>query len=141
MEKMCFAMRKKFALLLMMLFTVFLASAQEEPETTKPLFDMEVERKVAVLDIEGTNYENVTVRLKSLSPGFSSDDFRVKVKVVDEQGKTIYKKTLKNVFLYVFSKGQVQVGKRNFDQVVIYHSYALSGYAGKIRVKEGVVFL
>lgn len=124
-----------------MLFNVFLAFAQEKPETAKPLHDMEIERKVAVLDIEGANYENVTVRLKSLSPDYFNDDYRVKVKVIDDQGKTIYKKTLKNVFLYVFSEGQVQVGKQKFDQVVIYHSYALSGYKGKIRVKEGVVFL
>ena len=44
-------------LLLIMLFTCPLAFAQSEPETAKPLTDMEVVRKVAFLDIEGKYYD------------------------------------------------------------------------------------
>ena len=44
---------KMFVLLLIMLFMSSLAFAQSEPETAKPLTDMEVVRKVAFLDIEG----------------------------------------------------------------------------------------
>ena len=56
----------------------------------------------------------------SITPDyFISDKYKVKVKVVDKNGKSIYKKTLKNVFLYVFSNGQIQVGKKNFDQIVV----------------------
>ena len=44
---------KMSVLLLIMLFTCPLAFAQSEPETAKPLTDMEVVRKVAFLDIEG----------------------------------------------------------------------------------------
>lgn len=48
-----------------------LVFAQNEPETAKPLTDMEVVRKVAFLDIEGKAYENVTISFKSVTPDFS----------------------------------------------------------------------
>ena len=98
---------KMSVLLLIMLFTCPLAFAQSEPETAKPLTDMEVVRKVAFL-------------------------------VVDKNGKSIYKKTLKNVFLYVFSNGQIQVGKKNFDQIVVSKSKSTDENIGIIREKEGV---
>ena len=53
-------------------------------------------------------------------------------------GKSIYKKTLKNVFLYVFSNGQIQVGKKNFDQIVVQKSKSTDENIGIIREKEGV---
>ena len=59
---------KMFVLLLIMSFTSSLAFAQEEPETAKPLTDMEVVRKVAFLDIEGKYYEDVTMSFKSIAP-------------------------------------------------------------------------
>ena len=57
---------KMSVLLLIMLFTCPLAFAQSEPETAKPLTDMEVVRKVAFLDIEGKYYEDVTMSFKSM---------------------------------------------------------------------------
>ncbi|MCS2506162.1 hypothetical protein NXW48_10715 [Phocaeicola vulgatus] len=108
-------------------------------ETAKPLTDMEVVRKVAFLDIEGKYYEDVTMSFKSITPDyFISDKYKVKVKVVDKNGKSIYKKTLKNVFLYVFSNGQIQVGKKNFDQIVVQKSKSTDENIGIIREKEGV---
>ena len=50
----------------------------------------------------------------------------------------LYKKTLKNVFLYVFSNGQIQVGKKNFDQIVVSKSKSTDENIGIIREKEGV---
>ena len=100
---------------------------------------MEVMRKVAVLDIEGKTYENVTISFKSTTPDyFITDKYKVKVKVVDENGKSIYKKTLKNAFLYVFSNGQIQVGKPNFNQILITKSELTDNNIGVIREKEGV---
>lgn len=126
-------------MVLMVFATSPMAFGQSEPETAKPLTDMEVERKVSVLDIEGKVYENVTITFKSTSPDyFITDKYKVKVKVVDGNGRQIYKKTLKNVFLYVFSSGQVQVGKNNFDQIVISKSSLTNDYIGMIREKEGV---
>ena len=119
---------KMSVLLLIMLFTCPLAFAQSEPETAKPLTDMEVVRKVAFLDIEGKYYEDVTMSFKSITPDyFISDKYKVKVNVVD-----------KNVFLYVFSNGQIQVGKKNFDQIVVSKSKSTDENIGIIREKEGV---
>lgn len=130
---------QKLLLSIIMLFTASLTFAQSEPETAKPLTDMEVVRKVARFDIEGKIYENVTVSFKSITPDyFISDKYKVKVKVVDGKGKSIYKKTFKNVFLYVFSNGQVQVGKKNFDQIVVQKSVLTGDNVGMIREKEGI---
>jgi hypothetical protein len=106
-------------------------------ETTKPLTDTKIERNVSSMDIEGIVYENVKVTLKSISPNNFSDRYRVKVTIVDMEGNTVWRKTLKNVFLYVFSNGQIQVGKQNFDRILIKKNYSGS-YIGTIREKEGV---
>ncbi|GEM_PF-314068 len=126
-------------LLLLMLCASSTALAQDEAETAKPLMDMEVVRKMSILDVEGKFYDDVTISLKSITPDyFIYDQYRVKVKAVDSNGATIYKKTLKGVYLYVFKNGQVQVGKRNFDQIVIQKSSRTGDYIGIIREKEGV---
>lgn len=128
---------KMSVLLLIMLFTSSLVFAQSEPETAKPLTDIEVVRKVAFLDIEGKYYENVTMTFKSISPDYFNI-YKVRVKVVDENGKTVFKKTFKNVFLYVFSNGQIQVGKKNFVQIVVSKSELTDENMGIIREKEGI---
>lgn len=130
---------RMFALLIAMFFTTSLTLAQNEQETAKPLTDMEVVRKVAYLDIEGEIYENVTILFKSVTPDyFITDKYKVKVKVTNKKGKSVYKKTFKNAFLYVFSDGQIQVGKNNFNQIVITKPDSLDDYIGIIREKEGV---
>lgn len=127
-------MKPKILLILLILnFTTSLFSQ----ETTKPLTDTKIERNVSSMDIEGIEYENVKVTLKSMSPNYFSDRYRVKVTIVDMEGNTVWRKTLKNVFLYVFSNGQIQVGKQNFDRILIKKNYSGS-YIGTIRVKEGV---
>lgn len=128
---------KKFLLLFAVLLTFTVNICAQE--TAKPLTDQEVVRRVAIMDIEGRTYENVVVSLKSTSPDyFTTDKFKVKVVITDSSGKKIWKKTLKNVFLYVFSSGQVQVGKRGFDQIVIQKSSYSGSFIGKIREKEGI---
>ena len=118
----------------------FSAFGQEE---TEPLLDKEVVRKVYSLDIEGELYHDVKVTMKSISPdGFFTDKYRVKVTVekeVDGKKKKIWRKTLKNAFLYVFSNGQIQIGQLNFDQIVIFRSpFLYESFEGRIRIKEGV---
>ena len=130
---------RMFALLIAMFFTTSLTLAQNEQETAKPLTDMEVVRKVAYLDIEVEIYENVTILFKSVTPDyFITDKYKVKVKVTNKKGKSVYKKTFKNAFLYVFSDGQIQVGKNNFNQIVVTKPDSLDDYIGIIREKEGV---
>lgn len=130
-----FSKLRRFALLV----AIFLISTLSFAETAQPLMDMKVTRKVAVLDIEGKEYENVTIFCKSITPNYLiTDKYKVKVKVVDKKGKSIYKKTLKNVFLYVFSSGQIQVGKQGFNQIIITKSKQEDNYIGIIREKEGI---
>ena len=52
--------------------------------------------------------------------------------------ENLYTKDFKNVFLYVFSNGQIQVGKKNFDQIVVSKSKTTDENIGIIREKEGV---
>ena len=130
---------KKILLLVAMLLTFTLNVYAQEKEKAYPLTDHEVVRRVALIDIEGTTYENVVVSMKSTSPDyFITDAYKVKVVITDSKGKKIWKKTLKNVFLYVFSNGQVQVGKRGFDQILIQKSSYTDDFIGKIREKEGI---
>jgi hypothetical protein len=107
-------------------------------ETAKPMTDTEIMRNVSNMDIEGKEYENVKIILKSVSPDYYfSDKHKVKVIIVDMNGKNVWKKTLKNVYLYVFSDGQIQVGKQNFTKILITKNISGS-YNGKIRENEGV---
>lgn len=127
----------KLRILLILLFFNFTTSLFSQ-ETAKPLTDTEIMRNVSRMDIEGKEYENVKVTLKSISPDYYiSDKYRVKVTIVDMDGKEVWKKTLKNVFLYVFSEGQIQVGKPNFNKILIQKNDSGS-FNGKIREKEGV---
>lgn len=127
----------KLRILLILLFLNFTVCLFSQ-ETTKPMTNTEIVRNVSRMDIEGKEYQNVKVTLKSISPDYYlSDKFKVKITIVDMEGKEVWKKTLKNVFLYVFSNGQIQVGKPNFDKVIISKNDSGS-YNGKIREKEGV---
>lgn len=105
-------------------------------ETARPLTDTEIMRNVLRMDIEGTEYENVKVTFKSISPDYFSEKYKVKITITDKDGNEIWKKTLKNVFLYVFSDGQIQVGKPNFSKVLIRKDSG--SFTGKIREQEGV---
>ncbi len=128
-------MKPKF--LLILLFFSFNSIIYSQ-ETSKPLTDTEIVRNVSILDIEGKEYKNVIVTLKSVSPDyFITDKHKVKVTVEDMNGKKVWKKTMKNAYLYVFSSGQVQVGQPKFNKIIIEKNYSDS-YIGKIREKEGV---
>jgi hypothetical protein len=124
-------------ILLMFLFFSFTAHLFSQ-ETSKPLTDTEIMRNVSRMDIEGKEYEDVKVTLKSISPDYYfSDKHKVKITIVDMNGKNVWRKTLKNVYLYVFSDGQIQVGKQNFTKILITKNGSGS-FNGKIRENEGV---
>lgn len=131
---------KKLILFLVMLTINIVGFAQNsESEKSKPMTDAEIVRKVAIFDIEGQYYENVTVTIKSNNPDFVwTDKYKVKVTITDKSDNKIWNKTLKNACLYVFFNGQIQIGKPNFDQLVISKSSATGNWIGIIREKEGV---
>lgn len=127
---------KSFIVFLICILTLP-AFAQDEPESAKPLTNAVIMRRNVFLDIEGEYYDDVTITFKSISPDyFFTHTYRVKVRVTDSNKKVIYNKTLKNAFLYVFSDGQIQVGRVNFDQIIIYNYDG--DYYGTIREKEGI---
>ena len=127
---------KSFIVFLICILTLP-AFAQDEPESAKPLTNAVIMRRNVFLDIEGEYFDDVTITFKSISPDyFFTHTDRVKVKVTDSNKKVIYNKTLKNAFLYVFSDGQIQVGRVNFDQIIIYNYDG--DYYGTIREKEGI---
>lgn len=124
----------------MMLTINIVSFAQNsEPEKAKPMTDTEIVRKCAILDVEGKYYDNVTVTIKSNQPDFFfTDKYKVKVTVTDTSGSKVWNKTFKNAFLYVFPNGQIQVGKPNFDKLVITKSSPTGDWIGVVREKEGV---
>lgn len=137
-------MKKTLLLFAMLLAFTLNVTAQEfnvnvfARKEANPVTNQKVVRKVALIDIEGATYENVVVSMKSTSPDDFTDKYKVRVVITDSQGKKIWKKTLKNVLLYVFPKGQIQIGRGGFDQIVIQKSSNTDDFIGKIREKEGV---
>lgn len=130
---------KHFLTVLFLMLSLTFSGFAQEPESARPLTDTEVVRRVAIMDIEGKLFDNVVVTMKSTSPDyFITDKYKVKITIVDADGKKVWKKTLKNVFLYVFSDGQVQVGKNHFNQILIQKSSLTGDFLGKIREKEGI---
>ena len=111
----------------------------DEFKNVMPLTDTEIVRKVTILDIEGQNYENVAVTMKSNQPDFVfTDKFKVKVTVTDTSGAKVWNKTFKNSFLYVFSNGLIKIGKPNFSQMIICKLSDDGEWVGQVREKEGL---
>ena len=78
---------KRILSLIIFALTFCLSGYSKEPETSKPLFDVEVERKVSILDIEGEYYYDVKVTMKS-----SSFLLNTKITVRNQKGKKVWKK-------------------------------------------------
>ena len=135
---------KKFIVLLIFTLSLnsfaFTQSANDEPEKALPMKGVELIRKVLHFDIEGEIYTDVEVAIKSNNPDYYFiNKHRDKVKVTDSNGKIVWNKTMKNVYLYVFSDGQIQVGRPKFSELVIYSDKRANKYEkGIIREKEGV---
>ena len=129
-------MRKTLLLFAMLLAFTSSVFAQEE---AKPLMDREVMRRVALIDIEGTTYENVVVSMKTASlDDYIKGENKVEVVITDSKGKKIWEKALKNVFLYVISNGQVQIAQGGFVQIVIDKLSQTDDFVGMVREKEGI---
>lgn len=128
---------KKLLTILALLLTFSIGAIAQE--TAKPTTDTEIVRKVSFLDIEGKYYSDVIVTMKSTTPDYLiSDKYKVKVNVKDSTGKTVWKKTLKNVFMYVYSKGQVEIKNGNFIKMILWGADSDGRILGEIREKEGI---
>ncbi len=89
-----------------------------EVESVKPVRNTVVERKVTSIDIDGVTYSNVTVSVQAINHRHYNHH-KVKIAIKDVMGKKLWGKTLKDVYLYVFTDGQVQVGQGTFIQLLI----------------------
>ena len=108
-------------------------------ETSKPTLGAEIVRRLSTIDIEGKYYYSVVATLKSNSPDFVfTSTPKVKVIITDIRGTVLYKKTLKKAFLYLFSDGQIQIGRQKFIQFAIVRVDDSNEFVGRIREKEGV---
>lgn len=125
---------KKVILFLFCFLSCSISMMSQEQEKAYPLLNAEIVRNVAILDIEGETYFDVEMTFKSNR----SVKSKVKIFVKEKGGELIWHKTLKYSYLYVFSNGQVQVGRPNFHQVLIQKSKNGISLVGKIREKEGV---
>jgi len=129
---------KRIIFLLIACMTMALGYAKsDEPEKSSPSRDTEIVCRCPFMNIEGEYYFYVTVTLKSISPDYIfTDKYKVKIIVSDKYGNKIYKKTFKNSYLYIFSNGQIQVGKPKFTQVLI--TKEDDGWYAEIKEKEGI---
>ncbi|MBR2946108.1 MAG: hypothetical protein IKC18_05460 [Bacteroidaceae bacterium] len=125
---------KKVILFLFCFLSCSISMMSQEQEKAYPLLNAEIVRNVAILDIEGETYFDVEMTFKSNR----SVKSKVKIFVKEKGCELIWQKTLKYSYLYVFSNGQVQVGRPNFHQVLIQKSKNGISLVGKIREKEGV---
>ena len=132
-------MKKVLFFLVMFTISIVGFAQSNEPEKAKPMTDTEIVRKCAIFDVEGKYYEDVIVTIKSNEPDYVfTDKYKVKVSVTDASGNKIWNKTFKNAFLCVFSDGQIQIGKQNFNKMIISKSSISGDWIGIVREKEGV---
>ena len=129
-----------YLIILMLLSLSSVVFAQDDyHEKAKPLVNETIVRKVRVMKIEGTTYENVIVTIKSTGPDLIlTDCYNVNVLIQDIKKKKIYKKNFKDSFLYVFRGGQIQVGRVNFNKMVLYEPVDGWSTFGILNEKEGV---
>lgn len=121
---------------LLLLLVLFLSMAIGYAEETPPLYDVKIERHVGIAMIGDKLYKDVDVTVKSNNPVPGWTESAVRINVKDAEGKTVYKKKFYNLYLYVFSSGQIQVGKLNFNVAVI--TKKTGEWYAIINEKEGV---
>lgn len=126
---------KKFVLIFILACMALCALAQE---SVPPVMGrVNVAKVCDVINIEGSNIYNATIFFKTNKPDYVFiTDHSVKVTV--KQGKkTVYHRKFKNAYLYIFTTGQVQVGRPRFDQIIVQRQ-SDGKVIGIIREYEGI---
>lgn len=133
-----------FSLLFFLLAAISFAQETDKREVVHPTYGADIERIIAIADINGERYQNVTVQIQAADLGgdknFWRDDMEipslkgVKVIVRNDKGRKIFKKRFSKARLYVFSNGAMQIGIGNqegngLDYVAIQKMH--SGYSFK----------
>ena len=118
---------------------IFVQSDEVKPESVAPMRDIEITRNVSQIDIEGEIFHDVKVEIQSIIEDYPIPfNDTVHVKMSDKQNKIFWRRTWNKVCLYVFSNGQLQIGRPNFNKIVIYKPSLDSKYIGVVREYEGV---
>ena len=130
------------SIIITLLFSMFSFISFAQLENIKResyrITDIEIERFVREIDIEGKIYGNVIVNIKSFGPDAIHSKYRVKIVIKDENNKKIYNKTFNNAFLYISNIRDIEIGKKPFVQMIILPSFYTDDYFGVIREKEGI---
>ena len=130
------------SIIITLLFSMFSFISFAQLENIKresyQITDIEIERFVREIDIEGKIYGNVIVNIKSFGPDAIHSKYRVKIVIKDENNKKIYNKTFNNAFLYISNIRDIEIGKKPFVQMIILPSFYTDDYFGVIREKEGI---
>lgn len=131
--------RTLFFIVLVVMAITGSAQESDEDDIVAPSFNTEIERNCIVLNIEGENFFNVNVSLKSSDLFTLFDNPTVKVIVKNERGKKIYKKIFPHSCLYINKEGFVMVGFKSIKRLLITRGEEY-GYhwVGVIREKEGI---
>lgn len=107
---------KRVLLLLLLSLLGFAAHAQLK---SMRLVNVQVEGVASRLLVEQDYYENASFKLEALSPdAYFRDFFAVRV-LIEKEGKRIYRKSWKNVCLYAFENGQMEVGREGMAKMVL----------------------
>lgn len=128
---------KKVFVVFLFIFSTVSTFAQSEGESVKPIGGITLYRNVSLAAIEQNNYLDVIVKFKAAELG---DYFTngVKVVVVNNTGKKIYRKRFSKSYLYVFSDGTIEVGKGNaLTQIILFKYKDGSGW-GMILKERGI---
>lgn len=133
-----------FSLLFFLLAAISFAQETDKREVVHPTYGADFERIIAIADINGERYQNVTVQIQAADRGGDENFWRddivipslkgVKVIVRNDKGRKIFKKRFSKACLYVFSSGTMQIGIGNqegngVDYVSIHKTH--SGYSSK----------
>jgi hypothetical protein len=126
--------------ILLSIFSIVMSFAQNEgnSESVKPTWGVTLEREVLVAEIDKKSYIDVTVELKAAELGDIFAD-GVKVTVVDNTGKKIYRKRFSKSYLYVLSDGTIVVAKGDaLTQMIVFKFKDGNGW--KMVLKEKGIY-
>ena len=92
----------------------------QEPESVTPTLNIGISRQISYANINGNSYDDVEVYIKSFYDFWTGTTPIVKIKVTSiETGEILYKKRFSNTYLYIFRDGQIQIGRKNLDKIII----------------------
>lgn len=113
---------------------IVIGQINKNDEEVEPLFNVNIYRKCKVLDLDNKTFENVILDIKSTSID------KVYITIKDSNGILVDKIKLKRSYLYIFRDGQIQIGLKNYNKVIIKKIDDPSNWnwIGIIREREGV---